>query len=162
GVEGGLILLGGQPQFLFILSQCGLVALVTAWAIRRGWSISQTIMASLVVPLGIGALLLALYSMLAQPLPQEILTRYFYKAVTVSQTYVQALEQLREGEEEHFAALVEALPQLLLAILPALVVISHLLMNVLNYIVVRRYCRRSQPPLRLDPDDLLGWRASDY
>ena len=36
GVEGGLILLGGQPRFLFILSQCGLVALVTAWAIRRG------------------------------------------------------------------------------------------------------------------------------
>ena len=68
GVEGGLILLVGQPQFLFILSQCGLVALVTAWAIRRGWSISQTIVASLVAPLGIGALLLALYSTLAQPL----------------------------------------------------------------------------------------------
>jgi len=162
GVEGGLILLGGQPQFLFILSQCGLVALAMAWAIRRGWSISQTIVASLMVPLGIGTLLWALYSTLAQPLPQEPLTRYFDKAVSLSQTYVQALEQMQEGEEEQLAALVEALPQLLLAILPALVVISHLFMNVLNYIAVRRYCRRSQPPLRLDPDDLLCWRASDY
>src|SRR2546425_2172688 len=95
GVEGGLILLGGQPQFLFFLSQCGLVALVTAWAIRRGWSISQTIVASLVGPLGIGALLLALYSTLVQPFPQELLTRYFDKAVSLAQKYVQALEQLQ-------------------------------------------------------------------
>ena len=162
GVEGGLILLGGQPQLLFLLSQCGLVALVTAGAIRRGWSISQTIVGSLVVPLGIGTLLLAVYSTLVQPLPQEFLTRYFDKAVSLSQKYVQALEQMQEGEDEQLAALVEALPQLMLAVLPALVVVSHLFMNVLNYIVVRRYCRRSQPPLLLDPDDLLAWHASDY
>ena len=162
GLEGGLMLLGGQPQLLFFLSQGGLVALVTAGAIRRGWPISQTIVGSLVVPLGIGALLLAVYSTLVQPLPQDLLTRYFDKAVSLAQKYVQALEQIQEGEEEQLAALVEALPQLLLAVLPALVLISHLGMNVLNYIVVRRYCQRSQPPLHLDPDDLLCWRASDY
>ena len=162
GLEGGVLLLGDRPQLLFFLSQCGLVALVTAWAIRRGWSISQTIVGGLVVPLGIGALLLAVYSTLIQPLPQGLLTRYFDKAVSLSQQYVQALEQMQEGEDEQLAALVEALPQLMLAVLPALVVISYLCMNVLNYILVRRYCQRSQPLLHLDPDDLLCWHASDY
>src|SRR5919205_4525281 len=50
----------------------------------------------------------------------------------------------------------------MLAVLPSLVVISHLFINVLNYLLVRRYCQRSQPPLRLDPADLTCWRASDY
>jgi uncharacterized protein YybS (DUF2232 family) len=162
GLEGGLLLLGGQPQLLFFLSQGGLIALVTAGAIRRGWSISQAIVGSLVVPLGIGALLLVGYSTLVRPFPHDFLTRYFDKAVSLAQQYVQALERLQEGEEEQLAALVEALPQLLLAVLPALVVIGHLCTNVLNYILVRRYCRRSQPPLYLDPDDLLCWHASDY
>lgn len=162
GLEAGVLLLGEQPQLLFFLSQCGLVALVTAWAIRRGWSMSQTIVASLVVPLGIGALLLVVYSTLVHPLSQGLLTRYFDKAVSLSQQYVQALEQMQEGEDEQLATLVEALPQLLLAVLPALVVLSHLFMNVLNYILVRRYGQRSQPPLHLDPDDLLSWHASDY
>ena len=162
GLEGGVLLLGSRPPLLFFLSQCGLVALVTAWAIRRGWSISQTIVGSLVVPLGIGALLLAVYSTLVQPLPQGLLTRYFDRAVSWSQQYVQTLEQMQEGEDEQLAVLVQALPQLLFAVLPALVVISHLFVNVLNYILVRRYCQRSQPPLHLDPDDLLCWHASDY
>ena len=161
-LEGGVLLLGEQPQLLFFLSQCGLVALVTAWAIRRGWSISQTIVGSLAVPLGIAALLLAVSSTPVQPLPQGLLTRYFDKAVSLSQQYVQVLEQMQEGEDEQLAALVQALPQLLLAVLPALVVISHLFMNVLNYILVRRYCQRSQPLLHLAPDDLLSWYASDY
>lgn len=162
GLAGGVLLLGDRPQFLFFLSQCGLVALVTAWAIRRGWSMSQTIVGSLVVSLGIGALLLVLYSTLVQPLPQGLLTRYFDKAVSLSQQYVQALGQMQEGEDEQLAALVQVLPQLLLVVLPALVVVSHLFMHVLNYILVRRYCQRSQPPLHLDPDDLLCWHASDY
>lgn len=162
GLEAVVLLLGKQPQLLFFLSQCGLVALVTAWAIRRGWSMSQTIVGGLVVPLGIGALILAVYSTLVQPLPQGLLTRYFDRAVSLSQQYVQALEQMQEGEDEQLAALVEVLPQLLLAVLPALVVVSHLFMNVLNYILVRRYCQRSQPPLQLDPHDLFSWQASDY
>jgi Predicted membrane protein (DUF2232) len=161
-LEGGLLLLGDQPQLLFFLVQCGLVALATAGAIRRGWSISPAIVGGLVVPLGIGALLLVVYSTLVQPLPHDLLTRYSDQAVSLSQKYVQALEQMQEGEDEQLAALVEALPQLMLAVLPSLVVISHLFINVLNYLLVRRYCQRSQPPLRLDPDDLLCWHASDY
>src|SRR5215475_7252465 len=97
-----------------------------------------------------------------QSLTQLLATRYFDNIVHVSQEYVRAVEQLQEGEDEQLTALVEALPQLVFTVLPALMVIGHLFTNLFNYILVRRYCQRSQPPLRLDPDDLAGWRASDY
>jgi len=162
GLEGGLILLGGQWQPLLFLGQCGLVVLVTSWAMRRGWSISQTLVGSLVVSFGVGALFLAIYSTFVQSPTQLLMTRYFDNIVHVSQEYVRAVEQLQEGEDEQLTALMETLPQLVFTVLPALMVIGHLFTNLCNYILVRRYCQRSQPPLRLDPDDLTCWRASDY
>jgi len=74
----------------------------------------------------------------------------------------EAVEQIQEGEDEQLTALIEALPQLVWTVLPGLVVIGHLFANLLNYILVRRYCQRSQPPQPLDPADLTCWRASDY
>jgi hypothetical protein len=162
GLEGGLMLLGGQWQPLVFLSHCGLVVLATSGAMRRGWSISRTVVGSLLVSFGAGALLLAVYSLFVQSPIQHFMTGYCDKVVNMSQEYVRAVEQLQEGEDEQLAALVEALPQLVLSVLPALMVIGHLFMNLCNYILVRRYCQRSQPPLRLDPDDLTCWRASDY
>jgi hypothetical protein len=162
GLEGGLMLLGGQWQPLLFLGQCGLVVLVISWAIRRGWSISQTLVGSLVVSFGAGALFLAIYSTFVQSPTQLLMTRYFDNIVHVSQEYVRAVEQLQEGEDEQLTALMETLPQLVFTVLPALMVIGHLFTNLCNYILVRRYCQRSQPPLRLDPDDLTCWRASDY
>jgi hypothetical protein len=162
GLEGGLILLGGQWQSLVFLGQCGLVVLATAWAIRRGWSLSQTLMGSLAVSFGMGALFLAIYGAFAQSPTQLLVTRYFDNVIYVSQEYVRAIEQLQEGEDEQLTALVAALPQLVFMVLPALIVIGHLCTNLLNYILVRRYCQRSQPPLALDPDKLTCWRASDY
>jgi Predicted membrane protein (DUF2232) len=162
GLEGGLMLLGGQLQALVFLGQCGLVVLATSWAMRRGWSISQTLVGSLVVLFSVGALFLAVYSTFVQSPTQLLATRYFDNIVHVSQEYVRAVEQLQEGEDEQLAALVEALPQLVFTVLPALMVIGHLFTNLCNYILARRYCQRSQPPLRLDPDDLTCWRASDY
>jgi hypothetical protein len=162
GLEGGLMLLGGQWQSLLFLGQCGLVVWATSRAMRRGWSISQTLVGSLVVLFGVGALLLAVYSTFVQSPTQLLVTRYFDKIVHVSQEYVRAVEQLQEGEDEQLTALVEALPQLVFTVLPALMVIGHLFTNLCNYILVRRYCQRSQPPLSLDPDDLTCWRASDY
>jgi hypothetical protein len=162
GLEGGLMLLGGQWQPLLFLGQCGLVVLVTSWAMRRGWSISQTLVGSLVVSFGVGALFLAIYSTFVQSPTQLLMTRYFDNIVHVSQEYVRAVEQLQEGEDEQLTALMETLPQLVFTVLPALMVIGHLFTNLCNYILVRRYCQRSQPPLRLDPDDLTCWRASDY
>jgi hypothetical protein len=89
-------------------------------------------------------------------------TRYFDNVIYMSQEYVRAVEQLQDGEDEQLTALVEALPQLVFTVLPALMVTGHLFINLFNYILVRRYCQRSQPPLTLDPDDLTCWRASDY
>src|SRR5215467_13084373 len=162
GLEGGLMLLGDQWQSLVFMGQCGLVVLAISEAMRRGWSISQTLVGSLVVSFGVGALLLAVYSTFVQSPTQPLVTRYFDNVVHVSQEYVRAVEQFQEGEDEQLTALVEALPQLVFTVLPALMVIGHLFTNLFNYILVRRYCQRSQPPLRLDPDDLAGWRASDY
>jgi Predicted membrane protein (DUF2232) len=162
GLEGGLMLLGGQWQSLVFLGQCGLVVLATSGAMRRGWSISQTLAGSLVVLFGVGALLLAVYSTFVQSPTQLLVTRYFDNIVHVSQEYVRAVEQLQEGEDEQLTALAQELPQLVFTVLPALMVIGHLCINLCNYILVRRYCQRSQPPLSLDPDDLMCWRASDY
>jgi hypothetical protein len=162
GLEGGLMLLGGQWQSLLFLAQCGLVVLAISWAIRRGWSISQTLVGSLVVLFGVGALLLAVYSTFVQSPTQRLVTRYFDNVIYLSQEYVRAVEQLQDGEDEQLTALVEALPQLVFTVLPALMVTGHLFINLFNYILVRRYCQRSQPPLTLDPDDLTCWRASDY
>ena len=162
GLEGGLLLLGGQWQSLLFLGQCCLVVLATSGALRRGWSISQTLLGSLMVSFGVGALLLAVYSTFLQSSTQPLVTRYFDKVVYVSQEYVRAVEQFQEDEDEQLTALVEALPQLVFTVLPALIVIGYLFTNLFNYILVRRYCQRSQPPLTLDPDDLTCWRASDY
>ena len=162
GLEGGLMLLGGQWPSLLFLGQCGLVVLAISWAIRRGWSISQTLMGSLVVLFGVGALLLAVYSTFVQSPTQLLVTRYFDNVIYMSQEYVRAIEQLQDGEDEQLTALVAALPQLVFTVLPALMVTGHLFTNLFNYILVRRYCQRSQPPLTLDPDDLTCWRASDY
>src|SRR5215813_5198242 len=162
GLEGGLMLLGGQWQSLLFLGQCGLVVLSTSWAMRRGWSISQTLVGSLVVSFGVGALLLAMSSTFVQSPTQPLVTRYFDNIVHVSQEYVRAVEQLQESEDEQLTVLVEALPQLVFMVLPALMVIGYLFVNLFNYILVRRYCQRSQPPLTLDPADLACWRASDY
>src|SRR5215510_9507384 len=162
GLEGGLMLLGGQGQSLVFLGQCGLVVLATSWAVRRGWSISQTLVGSLVVLFGVGALFLVVYGTFGQSPTQSLVTRYKDNVVHVSQEYIRAVEQLQEGEDEQLTALVEALPQLLSMVLPALMVIGHLFTNLCNYILARRYCQRSQPPRGLDPDDLTCWRASDY
>jgi hypothetical protein len=162
GLEGGLMLLGSQRQSLLFLGQCSLVVLALAWAMRRGWSISQTLLGSLAVLFGVGALFLAVHSTLVPSPTQPLVTRYFDSVVAMAQEYVRAVEQLQEDEDEQLTALVEALPQLVLTVLPALMVLGHLVTNLLNYILVRRYCQRSQPPLPLDPDDLTCWRASDY
>ena len=129
GLEGGLMLLGGQWQSLVFLGQCGLVVLATAWAMRRGWSISQTLVGSLVVLFGVGALLLTVYGTFGQSPTQPLVTRYKDNVVHVSQEYILAVEQLQEGEDEQLTALVEELPQRLSMVLPALMVIGYLFTN---------------------------------
>jgi uncharacterized protein YybS (DUF2232 family) len=162
GIEGTLMLLGGRVQSLFFLGECALVVLAMAGAMRRGWSMARTLVGSLLALFGVGALGLALYSLFVQSPVQQLVTRYFDKVVYVSQEYVRAVEQLQESEDEELTALTEALPQYLRTVLPALIVLSHLFTNLCNYLLVRRYCQRRQPPLTLDPQDVTCWRASDY
>src|SRR5215471_11327277 len=77
GLEGGLLLLEGPWSSFLFLGQCGLVVLATSWAIRRDWSISQTLVGSLVMSFSVGALLLAVYSTFGPAPTQSLVTRYF-------------------------------------------------------------------------------------
>lgn len=161
-LEGIILLVVGQWGPLMAFVQATSVALAMALAIRRGWSISRTIIGSLLVPLGLVACLVMIYGAAVQQWPQELVTRYLDKVIHLSREYAQALGDLQEGEEEQLAALVAELPQLIVTVLPALLVISQVLTNTFNYLLVRRYGQRSHPPFQLDPIDLAGWRASDY
>lgn len=162
GLEGGLILLDGRLQPLALLGQYALMAWVMGWAVRRRWSLSQTLLASVLVPLGVGGLLLVAASLAAHAPLSSFVTHYVEQMVSLAQEYVRTLEQFQDGDEEQVAALLEALPHLVWTMLPALVALGHLGMNLLNYLLLRRYCQRSQPPQWLDPADVTCWRASDY
>ncbi len=162
GLESGVILLNGRLQPLVFLGQCALIAWGISWATRRRWSISQTLLCSIAVPCVVGMLVAVAYSLLMQLPLDALVMRYVQKIVDASQEYVRTLEQFQEGDAEQWAVLIEALPQLLLTVLPALIVIGHLFLNLLNYLLARRYCWRSQPPLALPPDDLACWKASEY
>jgi hypothetical protein len=162
GLEGGLMLLGGQWQSLLFLGQCGLVVLATSGLYdvagpshRRWWEASWCRSVW-------GLCFLAVYSTFVQSPTQPLVTRYFDNVVHVSSGICASGGAAPGGEDEQLTALVEALPQLVFTVLPALIVIGHLFVNLFNYILVRRYCQRSQPPLTLDPADLTCWRASDY
>jgi hypothetical protein len=162
GLEaGGLVLLGGL-QTLFFFSQYGLVPVIMAWAIRRQCSIAQTMVWSVGVSLGIGGVLLVLYGIFMHQAPHLLIKNSLDQVLETFRDHMQMMEPAEDIEGQQLAAFVEAFPQLVLAIFPALVVINHLLTNVLNYVLVRFYCHRSRPPIRLDPADLACWRASDY
>jgi uncharacterized protein YybS (DUF2232 family) len=78
------------------------------------------------------------------------------------QEYLQTVEQMPGHEQAHALPLLETVRQFVLAVLPGVLVINHLLTNTLNYIVARYYCSRSQPPVQLDAEILTHWRASEY
>ncbi|MGE3539409.1 MAG: DUF2232 domain-containing protein [Candidatus Tectimicrobiota bacterium] len=162
GLEGLLLLMLGHPAALILLTQSTLVALVMGHAIRQGWSIARAILGSLMVPLLVGAIWMVLYGALAQQGPQELLTRYVESVVRLSQEYARTLGDMQEGDDEQLTALVAALPQLVVTVLPALLVISHVFTHGCNYMLVRRYGQRSQPPIVVDPEDITCWRASDH
>jgi hypothetical protein len=65
-------------------------------------------------------------------------------------------------EGEQLAVLTEALPRLIRAIFPALLVLNQLFTNVLNYVLARYYCARGRPPVWLDSEVLTDWCASEY
>lgn len=163
GLEGGVLLLVGRLHPFGLLGQCAILAVVIGWATRHRWSISQTMIWSVVLPVGLWGLILVAMSLHLHTSLHSLVTPTVDHMVQIAQEYIQTLEQLQEGEEvQQVATLLAALPHLVWTTLPALIAVGHLSLSLVNYLLLRRYCQRSQPPQELDPPDVACWRASDY
>jgi hypothetical protein len=161
GIETGVLWLLEGWQALFFFSQYGLVPLVIAGALQRGYSLAQTIVSSVLLPLGVGSVLLLVYSTVTQQSFFSLLTNHLEYILHAVQEQLQA-ERTQGVEGEQLLAVAEVLPRLVRAIFPALLVINLLFTNVLNYVLARYYCARSRPPVRLDREALTCWQASEY
>lgn len=155
------LIIGGFQSLLFF-SQYGLVPVVMAWAIRRRCAVTQTMLWSIGIPLGVGSFLFIAYGLFIHQSPYHLLTRYLDQVVKAFMEQLQALEQNRDVSHDQFEAFSQALLQLVYTIFPAFLVMNHLLTNVMNYTLARFYCSRRRPPVYLDPPDLACWRPSDH
>ena len=162
GIEAGALWLLEGWQALFFFSQYGIVPLVIVGALRRGYSLAQTMLSSVLIPLGVGSVLLLVYGIVTQQQFPLLLTNYLEQMLRTLQEHFQATEQAQGVEGEHVVAFAEVFLRLVRAVFPAILVINHLFTNVLNYALARYYCARSRPPVRLDGEALTCWRASDY
>ena len=124
----GLGLLGGA-QALLLFSQYGLVPLVIAWAVRQRYSIAQTVTWSVTLPLGVGVVLLLLYSVVVQRSLFLLLSTYLEQVLEVVQEQLRSMVQTQGEGGEELSAFVQTLPRLVLTIFPALWVINHLLIT---------------------------------
>ena len=162
GLEAGVLAaMGGSPALLSF-SQYGAVPLVMAGAVRRGWSLSQIIASSVLIPLGVGVGLLILYALVTRQHLAAMVATYLEQTLRTVQEYFHTVEQMPGHEQASALPLVETMRQFVLAVFPGVLVINHLLSNTLNYIVARYYCSRGQPPVQLDTEILTHWRASEY
>jgi hypothetical protein len=162
GCEAGILAwVGGALAFLSF-SQYGAVPLVMAGAVRRGWSLSQIIASSVLLPIGVGVILLVVYALVTRQHLSAMVATYLDPVLHALQEHLQTVEQMPGNEQAHALPVLETVRQFVLAVLPGVLVINHLLTNTLNYIVARYYCSRSQPPVQLDAEILTHWRASEY
>jgi hypothetical protein len=162
GFEAGMLAwVGGVPAFLSF-SQYGAVPLVMAGAVRRGWSLSQIIASSVLIPISVGVMLLVVYALVTRQHLAAIVATYLDQVLRALQEYLHTVEQMPGNEPGSALPLLETVRQFVLAVFPGVFVINHLLTNTVNYIVARYYCSRSQPPVQLDAELLTHWRASEY
>jgi hypothetical protein len=155
------LVIGGFHSVLFF-SQYGLVPVVMAWAIRRHCVVTQTMLWSVAIPLGVGSVLFIAYSLFVNQSPYHLLARYLDQVVEAFVEQLQVLEQNHDIDHGQFEDFSQTLSQLVFTIFPAFLVINRLLTNVMNYVLARFYCSRSHPPVHLDPPDLACWRPSDH
>ncbi len=153
-----LFALEGSAVF-FMVFYYALVPLVMAAAIRLRYTISQTIMWSVVIPCGLNVLLLAAYSAFVQESPLALVQRTVENLLQVVQERMPLPESPSEAE---VLASMASISKAIVKILPAMMVLNFLFTNVVNYIVVRWYCSRVQPSVVLDPDNLGLWRLTDH
>jgi Predicted membrane protein (DUF2232) len=157
---GFILLLEGWPA-IFLLNYYVVVPTVMIAAMRQGFSMSWTIVLSVVAPVTLSVICLGVACLLTQQPPGVLLLHAFERLLQAMQEHVQTLGQGQPGPDQSPGAH-ETLPELFLRLLPAMVVINHLFTNVFNYVLVRAYCLQTRAPQRLDPEDLTSWRSSDY
>jgi hypothetical protein len=107
-------------------------------------------------------MLLVVYGVVTQQSLSLLLTSYLDQALHGVQEQLQAFELGPEGEPDNLADVTEALPRLVLTLFPAIMVINHLFINVLNYVLARYYCARSRPPRDFDVVQLTHWRVWEH
>jgi hypothetical protein len=161
-IEAGVLWLVGELSACFFFGQYAIVALVIAVAVRRRTPLVLTIMGSVLGPLAFGGLLLVGYGAITHQSLPLLFTRYLDQLLNAMQEQIQTVEVRPEGESDALFGMVKALPQLVLTILPAIMVINHLFTNVLSYMLARYYCARSQPSLDFDALQLTHWRVWEY
>jgi hypothetical protein len=162
GLEAGVLALVGGVPVLLSFSQYGLLPLVIAGAVRRGWTLSQIIASSAAVPLSGGFLLLIVYMLMTGQSLSVLVSTYLEQTLQALHEYFQTAEHMPGTEVGLAFPQKETLRQFVLAIFPGMLVVNHLLTNTLNYVLARYYCSRRCPPLALDAERLTHWRASDY
>jgi hypothetical protein len=161
------------------LTYYAVVPLLMAVAIRRGMTMSQTIVWSVCIPTVLSLFVLGMYSLIQQQSPSVLLTQYIEQALQggleSAEPPASAPDLGPESDlplppapaEESLASqdvrsIEQVLPRLVLTLLPALLLVNYLLTNVVNYGVVYWYCKRSRPPLHLHTEALASWRVSEY
>jgi Predicted membrane protein (DUF2232) len=179
GVETVALLAIEGPSTWFVLTYYAVVPLLMAAAVRRGMTMSQTIVWSVCVPTVLSLFVLGMYSLMQQKSPSALLTQYIEQAlqggVEPAKPPPSAQELAPESElplpptpaedgldPQDVRSIAQVLPRLVLTLLPALLVVNYLLTNVVNYGVVYWYCKRSRPPLHIHTEALASWRVSDY
>jgi hypothetical protein len=162
GIEAGVLWLVRELSACFFFGQYAIVALVLAGAVRRRMPLAPTIMGSILVPLVFGGMLLVSYGAITHQSLPLLFTRYLDQLLQAVQEQIQTGELRPGGEQDHLFGVAEILPQLVLTIFPAMVVINHLFTNTLNYVLARYYCARSRPPLYFDALQLTHWRVWEY
>ncbi len=160
GLQAGILLVIAPPPSLLFMAQHGVVGLTLGAAIRLGYTASRTISWSVALPIGIGALVLLFVSAMTQQTPHAYLIHVFEQMADGLYQQLRQMEGLRD--EETMAAVLEALPRTMAAVLPAVCAINFLFPNVLNYLLARRYLQHHEPPIPFAPADTADWRATDY
>lgn len=160
GLQAGVLLVITALPSLLLLAQYSVVGLTLGAAIRLGFTASRTISWSVVLPIGIGTVVLLFVSAMAQQTPHAYLIRMLEQMADGLYEQLQQMEGLRD--EEAMAVALEAFPRTMAAVLPALCAVNFLFPNVLNYLLARRYLQHHEPPIPFAPADIAEWRATDY
>lgn len=165
GLEIAVLLFLQGASVFFTVFYYALAPLIMAQAIRLRYTIGRTVMWSVAIPCGLNMLMLAGYSAFVQESPVTLIERTVESLLQVAQERMPLPESPPDGPSaspESGVATAKSMSQVILMILPAMMVMNYLFTNVVNYLIVRWYFGRSQPPFVIDPEDLSAWHLTDH